>query len=129
MNLHGLVSSAIGAVNPYIDATLRKSTGYTIGENKKQIPTYSTLTGKIQAQELTTDEIKHANSLNIQGLFRKVYIQGNWAGVVRADQKGGDIFTFPQYPGNPAQDWMVFVVYEMWPDWTCVGVVLQSVGA
>jgi len=128
MNLHGLVSGAIGAVNPYIDATLRKSTGYTISENKKQIPTYSTSAGKIQAQELTTDEIKHANSLNIQGLFRKVWIQGNWAGVIRADQKGGDIFTFPQYPGNPAQDWMVFVVYEMWPDWSCVGVVLQSVG-
>ena len=129
MNLHGLVSGAIGVVNPYIDATLKKSTGYAVGENKKQIPTYVTSTGKIQAQELSAKELLHASSLNIQGLFRKVYIQGNWAGVVRADQKGGDIFTFPQYPGKPAQDWMVFVVYEMWPDWTCVGVVLQSVGA
>lgn len=126
MNLHGIVSSAIGTINPHIQATLRKSTGYSIGENKKQIPTYSISAGKIQAQELSAKELLHASSLNIQGLLRKVYIQGNWAGVIRADQKGGDIFTFSQYPDAPPQDWMVFIVYEAWPDWTCVGVVLQS---
>lgn len=127
MNLHGIARGVVGVVNPEIQATLRKSTGYATGASGKQVPAYATaISGKIQAQELSTSELQHANSLNIQGMTRKIYLPGNWAGVVRADQKGGDIFTFSQYPGKTAQDWMVFVVYEVWPDWSCVGVVLQT---
>jgi hypothetical protein len=126
MNLHNAVRGSIHVVNPEITATLLRSTGYTTGTDGKQTPTYSTLTGSIQVQGLSGTDLRHMDSLNIQGVLRKVYINGNWAGVVRADSKGGDIMKFPQIPGAAVQDWRVIEVSETWPDWCSVIVCLQA---
>jgi hypothetical protein len=126
MNLHGIVRGAIQAINPDIPATLLRSNGYTTSPAGKQIPAFLTFTGKIQVQGVNTNDLKHIDSLNIQGELRTVYLRGNWAGVIRADQKGGDIMKFPQSPGAPAQDWRVVTSKENWPDWCAVIVVLQS---
>lgn len=126
MNLHGIVRSQISAVNPDIAATLRRSAGYTTDTDGTQIPAYTTLTGSIQVQALGPSDLRHVEPLNIQGVLRKVYAYGNWMGVVRADQKGGDLLTFSQVPGGAAQDWKVVTVFETWPDWCAIGVVLQN---
>lgn len=126
MNLHGIVRGAITSVNPDIQATLMRSNGYTTGTDGKQIPAYTTLSGKIQVQGVSAKDLEHTDNLNIQGVMRTVFIKGNWAGVVRADQKGGDVMKFAQIPGAAVQSWKVINVKETWPDWSSVLVLLQS---
>ena len=73
-------------------------------------------------QDLASDELRLLSDagINLQGARKNVYINGNWAGIVRADKTGGDIFRF-----NDA-DWLVTMVPEQWPDWTKVIVTMQS---
>jgi len=126
MNLHGIVRGAVGAVNPEIQATLRKNMGNTTLPSGKQVAGYLSSTGLIQVQGVVGDDLTHVNNLNIQGVTRKVYLPGNWTGVVRADQKGGDLLYFSQFPGSVVQEWMIKTVFEAWPDWSSVLVVLQT---
>lgn len=126
MNLHALVRGTITAINPDTIIPLKRSTGYTTGANGKQVATYADpVSGPAQIQAMSSGDLRHMNDLNITGIMRKVYLYGNWMGVVRADQTGGDILTFPQVPGAAAQDWKITNVFETWPDWCAVGVVLQ----
>jgi hypothetical protein len=124
MNLHSVVRSAITTVNPDIYATLLRSNGYATSPSGKQVPVFQTFSGRIQVQGLSGKDLQHTDFLNIQGTLRTVYLLGNWAGVVRADQKGGDIMKFAQMPGAPAQDWSVVSVKEQWPNWCSV--IVQS---
>lgn len=125
MNLHNLVRGAVGRVNPDIVVGLRRSVGYTKDANFKQVPQYEDLSGPAQVQAMSAGQLRHAAEMNIQGVMRRVYLNGNWMGVVRSDEKGGDLLTFPQVPGGAVQTWKVFAVFETFPDWCCVGVVLQ----
>lgn len=98
MNLHGIVSGAIGSVNPHVPVSVRVSTGYTVDEDQgyKQVPDYAAaqvVQGQVQA--LTADEIKHIDSLNIQGTKRAIYLYGRIDGLVRVENKGGDLITVP----------------------------------
>lgn len=126
MNLHGIVRGAVGTVNPEIQATLKKSCGYITSAAGDQLPVFLTSTGNIQVQGVVGDDLTHTQNLNIQGVTRKVYLPGNWSGVVRADQKGGDLLYFPQFPGATIQEWAIKTVLEAWPDWSTVLVVLQT---
>lgn len=126
MNLHSLVRGVVQTVNRDITIGLRKCTGYTTGTNGKQIPTYDApvpAQGQVQAMDAGTQ--RHLNSLNIAGVMRKVYLYGNWGGVIRVDRNGGDMLSFPQTPGGANYDWKAVHVMETWPDWCCIGVVLQ----
>lgn len=126
MNLHGIVSGAISAVNPPVTATLQKFVGYTTNAAGQRTPSYTNTGGvAIQVQALTGDELKQIDGLNIQGVLRGVYLNGNWQGVIRTDQLGGDLMQFPEMPGGPTRTWRVFHVLETWQDWSKVAVVLQ----
>lgn len=126
MNLHSLVRGAINSINPDISATLLRSNGYVTAPDGKQVPKFLSYSGKIQVQGVSAKDLQHTDYLNIQGVLRTVYLLGNWAGVVRADQKGGDLMKFPQIPGAAVQDWRVVTVKETWPNWSSVIVWLQS---
>lgn len=126
MNLHALVSGYIGAVNPFITAVVQSSTGYTTGPTGSRTPTYAISQVQIQRQELTYNDLVKLDGLNIQGERRKIYVNGFYAGVIRADQKGGDIFTFPEFPGGPSRSWLVAFVFEAWPDWCSLALTLQN---
>lgn len=126
MNLHGIVRGAITTVNPDISATLLRSDGYATALGGKQVPKFLSFSGKIQVQGVSAKDLEHIDFLNIQGVLRLVYLYGNWAGVVRADQKGGDIMKFAQIPGTAVQDWRVVNIKETWPDWCSVIVQLQT---
>jgi hypothetical protein len=126
VNLHGITRAAITSVNPDIVATLLQSTGYDTDAAGHRTPTYSTTTGMIQVQALTTEQIKRMDFINIQGVFRSVYLYGDWSGIVRADKTGGDILQFPEQAGGPVRSWKVVETVETWPDWSRVIVVLQT---
>jgi hypothetical protein len=125
INVRGMANAATQNVNSNLTIDLLRSNGYTISPNGKQVPAFLTLSGAAQVQGLAAKDLQHMNNLNIQGVLRKVYLYGNWMGVVRSDSKGGDVLVFPQAPGMDDQQWKVVTVFETWADWCSVGVVLQ----
>ena len=126
MNLHGIVSGVISAVNPQINVQWLQSTGYTTDNAGKRTPTNTALTVRAQVQALSATDIRHTEGLNMTGIMRSVYLYGDVAGIVRIDQKGGDILQFAEVPGGTVRDWLVSQVMETWPDWCRVIVTLQA---
>lgn len=120
-------------VNPYTRMTNYnqqiqwiQSTGYTTNPAGKRTPTTITLTVWAQVQALSGTDLKHTDALNIQGVMRSVYMFGYPAGVIRADQIGGDILVFPELPGATPRNWLVTQVMENWETWSRVIVTLQQ---
>ena len=112
MNLHGIVSGAIGTVNPFIPATIKQSLGVQTIPGGERVPTYSDpIDVSIQRQELTQRDLRQLEGVSVQGIYTAAYLNGNYYGIVRNEGTGGDIFTFQ---GN---DWLLVAVSEMWPDW------------
>lgn len=121
MNLHGIASRAVGAVNPFIDAKIYRSTGQVTSADYSQTPTYAEpVVMQVQKQAVSQSDIRHLDNLNIQGVFASIYTDGNWCGIHRPRQQGGDRFVIGE------EKWLVVAVPENWPDWTRVIVCLQT---
>ena len=127
INVRAMANASIQGVNPNIIATWITSTGgYTTNAAGHRAPvTSQSRPIKIQVQGTSSDDLKHLDGLNIQGVMRSVTMHGNVQGAVRADSKGGDILKFPQSTGSAVDDWRVVHVLETWPTWSRVIVVLQ----
>ncbi len=124
MDLRGLANGVTSTVNPNKTVTVRRSTGYTIGAGRRQVPSYAApVSGPAQIQALDADDIKQLDGLNIQGTVRAIYLRGVLAGVVRPDGTGGDLVEVD------GQTWLVVKVLEGWPTWTKAAIVLQMPGA
>ncbi len=124
MDLRGIANGVSSTVNPNKTVTVRRSTGYTIGAGRKQVPGYADpVTGPAQIQALDANDIKQLDGLNIQGTVRAIYLRGVLAGVVRPDGTGGDLVEIG------AETWLVVKVLEGWPTWTKAAIVLQMPGA
>lgn len=126
MNLRQIANSMIQITNPNISVTWINSGGYTTGTDGTRTPTTTSTTILAQVQGLSASDLRHVDALNIQGVVRSVHMYGNVQGVVRADQKGGDILQFPEIPGGTVKNWRVIQVMETWPEWSRVLVVLQN---
>jgi hypothetical protein len=120
-------------VNPYTRMTNLnqqiqwiQSTGYVTNAAGKRTPTSLTLTVWAQIQALSATDLKHIDGLNISGIMRSVYMFGYPAGVIRADQFGGDILVFPEVIGGTNRNWVVTQVMENWETWSRVIVTLQQ---
>jgi hypothetical protein len=128
MNLQGITAGAVGAVNPFITAQIKASTGYATAADGTQVPTYAAPANvQIQVQALQYNDIVQLDGLNIQGDRRAVYLQGDWNGIIRADKKGGDLLIFPRLKGGPNETWLVVFIFENWIDWTKCAVTLQNI--
>lgn len=124
MDLRGIANGVTSTVNPNQTVTVLRSTGYTIGAGRRQVPSYAApVTGPGQIQALDANDLKQLDGLNVQGTIRAIYLRGALAGVIRPDGTGGDIV---QIAG---QDWLVVKVLEGWPTWTKAAIVLQMPGA
>lgn len=122
MNLHGVVSGAIGAINPFVDASLQMSTGSTTSADGTRVPLYAAPCGvRCQVQPMQADDLHQLDGLNIQGIKRKIYVTGQFHGLVRGENKGGDLVTMPN-----GDVYLVVLVLEAWPDWCCVATTLQT---
>lgn len=122
MNLHGIVSGAIGAVNPNGPLVLDISTGYTSNPDKSRTPTYAapvSVTGQVQA--LTLKDLRQLDFLNIQGSEQAIYFFGEVDAIRRVSKKGGDLVQT-----RDGRLWLTTQVLEQWPDWCKVSVTLQS---
>lgn len=122
MNLHGIVSGAIGTINPLVPVQIRVSTGYVTNPDGSRVPGYAP-PAPVMANlvALSYNDIVQADNLNIQGVRRKMYIQGEVDGLVRPNNKGGDLVLMPD-----GSTWLVAMVDEHWPDWTAAIITLQN---
>lgn len=122
MNLHGIVSGAIGEVNPFVACSLQGSLPPTTGPTGKRTPAYADpVTISCQIQPISWRDMRQLDGINIEGERRSLYIKGQWQGVLRPGEKGGDLITFPD-----ASVWLVVLVSEQWPDWCHVIVTRQN---
>lgn len=127
MNLHGIASGIIGAVNPFVTVTLRRSTGYTTSPDGDRVPTYTQISGvQVQVQALSYSDIQQMDSLNIQGVRRAIYVGSEVEGLVRVGKEGGDLLTFPTGALPEGDIWLAAHVLEAWPTWRKVAITLQN---
>lgn len=127
MNLHGLVRPAIKTVNPDIQAVIMRSAGWIDTSDGFRVPRYLAQENvMINVQPLTGGALRRAEFLNLQGVMRVIYDYGDDQGIVRVLCKGGDIFQFAEYPGEPITQWLVTEVLETWAEgWSKVIATLQ----
>ena len=115
MNLHSIVRAAVNGVNPDIAAVLLASTSNSINNAGVQTPSYAApVTVQVQVQPVSSQDLQHLDYLNLQGEFRALYLYGDSEGIVRVSQKGGDIFQFSPFIGQPVARWLVVKADETW---------------
>ncbi|HGC3529553.1 TPA: hypothetical protein ACIYHI_005124, partial [Escherichia coli] len=103
-----------------IPAILKKYAGETIGPGRKPIPSYlPDQHVTIQLQPISRGDMQHIDGLNIQGLAKVIYVNGNYFSVQRELEQGGDIFVIN------GEQWLVVEPIELWPDWCRLIAVLQ----
>lgn len=119
INLHQVVSGAIGSINSFTPVVVKRATGYVTSEDGTQLPTYNLISISAQIQAMSGTDILRMNELNIQGVMKKAYINGPFEAIERGRGQGGDLFIFCN------QVWLVEKVLENWGYWTAVALVLQ----
>lgn len=121
MNLHGIVSAAIGAVNPFIPVSIRQSTGAAEDNTGRSVPGYApALPAMGQKQPVSGRDIERLQQQGIQGVTCKLYLNGNYEGMFRVLGKGGDLIDFG------GQTYLVAAVMERWPDWCSLALTMQN---
>jgi hypothetical protein len=133
MNLHGTVRGAITSINPDITAQYYASAGATTNADFTQTPTYATAVSvRCQVQPLSRDDLRLVEKLNMQGVFRSIFMFGNPQGIVRIQAKNGDILQFSPFRGEASQTWKIANVDGPWNveqgGWTKLIVCLQTNG-
>lgn len=125
MNLHGIAAGAVAAVNPPQMGSVRVSAGYTTNPDGTRTPAYlAPVSVPIQIQAMTYSDLRQTDGLNLNGTRRAMYLFGDIEGIVRDQNKGGDLITLPD-----GSVWLVALVLEQFgagPDWTKVAVTRQD---
>lgn len=125
MNLNAVANGVAVAVTPNLSATIQISAGSTVNADRSRTPTYTTFTDvPVQVQALSFRDLQQVDGLNLQGIRRAIYINRRIDGLVRQDNKGGDLITLTD--GPDAGVWLVAMVLEYWADWTKVACTLQN---
>lgn len=82
----------------------------------------STVAGAMgQIQNLTFRDLQQLEGLNVQGVRHAIYINGRVDGIIRSQNKGGDLVTFAD-----GSIYLVAHVLEYWPTWCKVAATLQN---
>jgi hypothetical protein len=125
MNLHSIVSGPISAVNPSMLVSVQVSTGSAKSSDGTRTPTYApAVTVRAQVQPVTFRDIQQLEGLNLQGVRKAIYLNGEIDGLVRVTNQGGDLITFPD-----GSVWLVVMILEAFSQtagWTKAAITLQN---
>ncbi|MEX9215660.1 hypothetical protein AB7W40_09995 [Providencia rettgeri] len=122
MNLRNIANTLTQGINPNLTIIGRRYKGYATGEGRRQIPEYYPDEQVVaQIQPLSDGELRHIDGLNLQGVVKCLYINGDYYGVNRTLKKGGDLFIIN------GDTWLVVDPIELWADWSRVIICLQTV--
>ena len=122
MNLHGIISGSMGAINPTMLISYSACTSIiTAAPGGPRTPTYLPAIQVVaQVQELTANDLKHLNDLNVSGLLRKLWSSQIMHGIDRAAGLGGDKVVLPD-----GTTWLVVQILEQFQDWNSVAIRKQ----
>lgn len=128
INVRSAANSAIQVVNPNEGGWFYGSTGFTVDPaTRKQVAGFTAATAvRLQIQAVDAAMLRHLDGLNVEGVVRSVHMWGNTQGIVRVNQKGGDLLYFAEIPSGALRIWKVVKVVETWRDWSHVIVNLQT---
>lgn len=115
----------MGAVNPRIALQVQVSLGSATDDAGRRVPRYApAVTVMGQVQPIGWRDLQQLDAVNQQGTKEKVYLNGQVDGIVRPDNKGGDLITDPA----TRRVWLVVQVLEGWTTagWCSLAVVLQN---
>lgn len=110
MNLHAIANPVIQIVLQNTDVALKSFAGILQNEYFERVPSYNVSIVSMNCQDLSSEQLRIMNNLNIQGEMKIVISPVALKGVSRVDQLGGDILNFDGY------DWLVVHVDETFPD-------------
>jgi len=125
MNLHNIAGQYVAAVNPWLTAQYQQSNGYTTAGDGTRTPSYATAVPvQVQKQPMQYRDLVQLDGLNLNGEKAAFYVNGNWQGVARPTNQGGDLITLPN-----GSKWLVVMLLENWSEmdgWSKVACVLQQ---
>jgi hypothetical protein len=125
MNLHGIVSGYISAINPQQVVAVQLSIGSTTDASGNRTPAYTDpIYVEAQLQDLSQKDIEHLEGLNIQKSQRVAYLNGAMDAINRISRKGGDLLT-----EQDGTIWLVTAILEQWPDFVKISLTQQMTGA
>ena len=122
MNLRSIANNLTQSINPNKQVIARRYAGMTVGAGRVPIPSYSADESvTVQLQPLSAGDLQHIDGLNIQGIVKSLYVNGDFYSNDRKLNKGGDIFIID------GQTWLVVDMVEQWNQsgWTRVIINLQ----
>ncbi|EPG4624289.1 hypothetical protein KSS43_002572 [Citrobacter koseri] len=119
MNLHQIVRGAITTVNPDVPGVLKVNSGFTTAPGGKRVQSYTDVEVIVQMQSLSSTDLKQVDAINAQGILQSAYLNGNFNGINRPEQQGGDMLIVD------GKTWLVVKVAELYPDWCHLIVNLQ----
>lgn len=127
-NLRAIANSVTRVINPNYDATLMISTGFAVGPDFKQVPSYNEIPIVAQVQPISSGDIRQLDAMNIQGAQKTIFLNGAALGVIRIKQRGGDLIVFPDGTLPEGNVWLILASLEQWSGstWAKVAVILQD---
>ena len=121
MNLHNIVRKAITSVNPDQEIKIKVYNGLD-NSGTYAVVSYTETTAIAQVQPMQSEDIQFINNFNSSSLYKNMYINGDWSGLNRVDENGGDLIEWDN------RVWYVTSVPEGWnatAGWTKVIVCSQ----
>lgn len=121
MNLHNVVRRAINAINPDQNIVVKVFSGVDNSGTWAQV-IYTSQNAVAQVQPMNSEDIQFINNFNSSSLYKAMYIYGDWSGLNRVEENGGDLIEWDN------KIWYVVSVPEGWnptAGWTKVLVVAQ----
>ncbi len=124
MSLLDLANGVISSLNPSVSVTLYQYSGCTQAPGGPRTPTYNVITNvSAQVQELTANEIKHMDDLNMGGLLHNIWCDTVLHALDRTSQLGGDCIGMAD-----GTYWLVVRIKEQFTDGWC-SATIQKVTA
>lgn len=121
MNIRKIANAYTRRVNKNVTVIIRCSNGFVEDESGRQIPQYLPPVSVLaQIQPVNSEERQSVERLNQSRIYRHVYLNGDWRGLQRSTEKGGDLLYWDGY------EWWIDDVPESWSatsGWTLVRII------
>lgn len=128
MNLNAIANGVVKAVSPNILLSIQVSTGNTTSPDGTRVPSFAPAQPAYgQVQPLSYREIQQADSLNLGGTRKTIYINSFVDGLLRPENKGGDLITVAG--GPDAGVYLVANIDEAWINGWCKAICTLQNGS
>lgn len=108
LNLHALVRPLITAVNPDQTVVVLQSAGFEIADYAQRPVWKAAVAAQAQPQPVPDKALQFLVQQRQNSLWQDFYLEGEWNGLRRAKEQGGDLLYWDGF------EWQVDQVLERW---------------